>query len=117
MIDPAFTVHVLPADLTLGVDVDESIVRASERQGVKWPSRCGGDAECRACWLSVLEGEDVVAPPSEKERRAIEDLDRGVKRGPIRLACQLRASGVITVWKRGVRREGSGPAADLPPRA
>jgi 2Fe-2S ferredoxin len=82
----------------------ESLLAAALRQGLTWPTLCGGEASCRTCYIVVEEGAEHLPPPAELEQRGIDDLARVVRSGEVRLACQAVPFGDLTVTRRGVRR-------------
>ena len=78
---------------------------AARRQGYRWPSVCGGMAQCATCYIRFDGEGDEFSPmlPDEVETlRACFGLGRGVPPG-VRLACQVTLRSDITVSKRGVR--------------
>lgn len=83
------------------VEEGESILDASIRSGIDHRHACGGDCRCSTCRVEVLEGAEHCPEPRQSEREvlAINGLQP-----PIRLACQLRPEGDITV--RVLLREG-----------
>ena len=100
-------VHVEPIGIDLELQPGETIIEAAWRHGYSWPTVCYGQAECTLCHVEVLSGEEHLTPVDDEERDALEqrlpgadgrDLTR------IRLACRARATGDVTVRKRGVRR-------------
>jgi 2Fe-2S ferredoxin len=98
-------VHVRPSGVDVEVGEDQSIMAAAESQGLFWPTICHGQAECHACFFQVVEGEEHLEAPSEFEQEA---LSRFVGGGwfadrPVRLACQARVKGDVTIHKPGVR--------------
>jgi 2Fe-2S ferredoxin len=103
----AGTVHVEPAGLDIDVGEGESVMRAAERQGYRWPTVCHGQAVCTTCFFEVLEGSEHLAPPQDLERTALAQSPVvQVASGEVRLACQARVTGAVTVRKRGVRPAG-----------
>jgi len=101
-------VRVLPSGIVMEVAPGESLLAAAQRQGLTWPTLCGGEASCRTCYVVVEEGGEHLPPPAELEQRGIDDLARVVRSGEggrqIRLACQAVPFGDLTVTRRGVRR-------------
>jgi ferredoxin, 2Fe-2S len=99
------TVHVEPSGLDVDVAEDKSVMAEAERQGLFWPTICHGLAECHTCFFEVLEGEENLEPPNELELTALKDFaGRSWYEGKvIRLACQTRVHGDVTVRKPGVR--------------
>ena len=98
---PSVRVHVVPAGIDVDVRAGETLLAAAERMGIPWPSICGGQCVCTTCYVKVTEGMDAASPQQRVER---ERLDFVGRRDPsIRLACQLRVSGPMSVIQRGVK--------------
>ena len=93
----------------MAVAPGESLLAAAQRQGLTWPTLCGGKASCRTCYVVVEEGAEHLPPPSDLEQRGIDDIARVVRAGEIRLACQAVPNGDLTVTRRGVRRTNDIP--------
>ncbi|KAB2340379.1 2Fe-2S iron-sulfur cluster-binding protein [Actinomadura rudentiformis] len=102
------TVVVQPAGVEIVVEDGESLMRAAERLGYRWPTICGGQGTCRTCFVQVDEGLAHCSGIGGLEREGIAALRRPVD-GRTRLACQLRVTGgPVTVTRRGVRRRTEG---------
>lgn len=109
--EPPVTVVVVRLE-PLGIDIvvrsGVSLMRAAEEQGLHWPTVCGGDAECGACFVVVDRDSAAALPPaSSKEREALRLIPPRPSQTDddvVRLACQLRPEASIVVRKRGVRR-------------
>lgn len=98
------TVRVEPAGLEFDVDVSETIMQAAFRHGYRWPTVCGGEGQCRACFVEVLDGGDRLGPVGRLEADGIRILvASGEDRETVRLACQAQVRGAVTVRKHGVR--------------
>jgi 2Fe-2S ferredoxin len=98
------TVHVEPAGIDVDVEEGESIMHAAERQGYRWPTVCHGQAVCTTCFFEVVAGGGHLVPPGRIEQTALETSPaKLVVQGEIRLACQARIDGDVTIRKRGVR--------------
>lgn len=71
-----------------------SIIETSLGHGVDHRHACGGHARCSTCRIEVVDGKEHCPPPrpSEAEALAVNHLAP-----PIRLACQLRPAGDVTV--------------------
>ena len=74
------------------------------RHGYSWPTMCNGDGECSLCWTTVLAGGDNLSELNCKEQEGLNLLPRAIREGPVRLACQARLLGDVTVKKKGVRK-------------
>jgi ferredoxin, 2Fe-2S len=99
------TVRVEPAGLEFEVAATETMMEAALRHGYRWPTICGGQGQCRACFVEVLDGGDKFGPIGRCEAEGIQILaESGEDPATVRLACQARISGPVTVRKRGVRR-------------
>ena len=98
--------RVDPAGLVIEIRPGETLIQAAWRCGYHWPTLCFGVGECTACSCEVLEGAHLLSPRTEPEERLLADLSRRrvrrVDPRRIRLACQLRSNGTITVRKPGV---------------
>jgi ferredoxin, 2Fe-2S len=102
------TVRVEPAGIELDVLPGETVMAAAVRDGYRWPTVCGGLAECGTCVLAVVApppGGLARPGPLEAGRLAAVPERRFAPDEEWRLACQLRvgAPGLV-VRKRGVRR-------------
>jgi ferredoxin len=100
------TVRVEPAGIELDVVPGETVMGAAVRSGYRWPTVCGGLAECGVCVLRVVESGGLPEPePVEVARLATVPERRLEPEAEWRLACQLRVgSPGLVVRKRGVRR-------------
>jgi 2Fe-2S ferredoxin len=98
-------VIVLPAGLVLEAQEGQTIMEAAWAHGLYWPTTCGGQGLCTSCACLVEEGEANLDPLGRSERRtlAAEFGEAQVRTGRLRLACQARVRGEVTVRKRGVR--------------
>jgi ferredoxin len=96
-------VTVVPVAVTIDVVEGEPVMAAARRQGLWWPTVCGGDAECGTCWVVVEDGWEHCSAMSPVERARL-DLGMKAREPRARLACQLRVSGPVKVNRRSVRR-------------
>lgn len=106
-------VRVLPGDLVFTGPVGATLLDAARQAGLTWPTICGGVGDCTTCFVQVTEQAGNLSPLTPKERDGLGIIRRrypGAGEDEIRLACQARLAGDITVSKRGVRRrEPSSP--------
>jgi adenylate cyclase len=64
---------------------DQSVLEAATDAGIPVFHVCGGKGKCSTCRVLVLEGEELLSPPNEKEVQ----LQAQLKFAPnVRLACQ-----------------------------
>lgn len=77
-------------DIKNGATVLELALNA----GVAHASACGGRGRCSTCRVRVLSGDESAPPPASQEALV---LDRIAAPTDVRLACQLRPQGDITV--------------------
>jgi len=100
------TVHIEPCGVDVEVGHGQSVMAAAEGLGLFWPTVCHGLAECHTCFFEVIEGAEHLEPPDRPERTALQSFaGRSWYEGrTIRLACQARVRGSVTVRKPGVRR-------------
>ena len=99
-------VRVEPAGVDIPVDDGETLMAAAVRAGYRWPTVCGGQAQCGVCVLTVVSPSDLPAPsPLESGRLAVVPERVLWPDAVLRLACQLRVEDEgLVVFKRGVRR-------------
>jgi 2Fe-2S ferredoxin len=98
-------VHVEPLGVAFRLAEGETLIEAAWRDGYYWPTVCGGRAECTACHVLVRAGEENAAAPEEQETAILQPvIERTRPAEPVRLACRLRVTGQVTVYKRAVRR-------------
>jgi len=101
-----FNIRFLPDDITVPVNEGTSILEAALAAGVNINTRCGGMGTCGSCRVWLKEGK-----ASSKHTAGIDEAD--FKRG-LRLACQTRAAGDITVevpFTRGSSTEAGSSAS------
>lgn len=97
-------VRVEPSGIEFDVGAGETIMSAALRGGYRWPTVCGGTGQCRACFVVVVDGMSNLEPPGRLEREGIRILvESGEDRAAVRLACQAKPAGDVTVQKHGVR--------------
>lgn len=80
---------------------------AAHDAGLYWPTTCGGEGICTTCACTVDEGTSHLDEMGRAERKTLAE-DRGeaaLASGRVRLACQARVRGEVTVTKRGVHPE------------
>jgi ferredoxin len=86
------TIHV-EDEKSFEVEPGKKLVLAIEDAGIDILHRCGGNARCTTCRVQILEGDPPPMGEVERER-----LARESSLGPdIRLSCQIRVSGDLTV--------------------
>jgi len=103
-------VTVRPESLVFDATSGETIMEAAWAHGLYWPTTCGGQGTCTSCACSVEEGAENLDEMGRSERRTLaEEMgEAAIKARRLRLACQARVRGDVTVTKRGVRAEDRG---------
>lgn len=97
-------VRVEPAGVEFVATPGETVMVAAERAGYRWPTVCGGLAECGVCVLEVVGAPAPVADPGPEEAELLAALPER-RRHPeraYRLACRLVPADGLVVRKRGV---------------
>ena len=96
---------LIPLDQVIEAAVGETIMDAAWNEGLYWPTTCGGQGICTSCACTVDEGAENLDEMGRSEARTLtnEMGEATAKSGRIRLACQARIRGDVTVTKRGVR--------------
>lgn len=75
------------------IEEGKKLVLALEDNGVDILHRCGGNARCTTCRVEVLAGE---AGPIGEAEAAIRE-SKGIAEPNVRLSCQIRVHGDMTV--------------------
>jgi ferredoxin len=88
-------VLVLPADQSFTVRADQTLLEAAIAAGWRWPSVCGGLAECGTCAFAVEDGGESLTPIDPREQARLDALPsrRTFPDRSWRLACQARTMG------------------------
>lgn len=102
-------VTILPLGLTLEAGEGQTIMQAAREHDLYWPTTCGGEGICTSCACTIEEGEERLEPMGRGELKtlAAELGEPAVRRRRLRLACQARVRGDVTVSKPGVRPHGA----------
>ncbi len=97
-------ITVRPADVTIEARTGETIMEAARAAGYYWPTTCGGQGECATCAGLVEEGAANLSEMGRSEAAAIvQQRGRRALETPLRLCCQARLHGDVTVRKPGVK--------------
>ncbi|CDQ18204.1 Ferredoxin [Halobacillus karajensis] len=86
----------IPGEGTFEVEKGKKLVLALEDNGIKILHQCGGRAKCTTCRVEVLEGEFCDLSNIEQEAFASKGIE-GIFEDNLRLSCQVRVEGDITV--------------------
>lgn len=78
---------------TFEVEKGKKLVLALEDNGVDILHRCGGKAKCTTCRVEVLSGDFIDLTAVEKNAFA----EKGIIDDNLRLSCQIRVNGDLTV--------------------
>lgn len=83
-----------PDQRQIEIQPGTTILEASRQGGIEHASVCGGRGRCSTCRVQILQGAQHLPPISPEEQRV---LDR-VAAGPgVRLACQTKPTGDVTI--------------------
>ncbi|MEE8370360.1 MAG: 2Fe-2S iron-sulfur cluster-binding protein [Dehalococcoidia bacterium] len=96
---------IVPLNLTLAAEEGATIMAAAWSADGYWPTTCGGQGICTSCACSVKNGAENLDPLGRSERKTLaEEFSEGaIHQQQLRLACQARVRGDVTITKRGVR--------------
>lgn len=100
-------ITILPLGQTIEAADGLTIMDAAHECGLYWPTTCGGQGICTSCACSVEDGGDNLELMGRGELKTLtEELSEAtVQARRLRLACQARVHGDVTVTKRGVRTD------------
>ncbi len=99
-------IHLLPLDVVIEAGEDATVMGAAQALGYYWPTTCGGEGRCTTCACEVIEHPEALSGMGRSERNSLVlERGEGVLEAPLRLACQARIRGdvTVTVRKSGVR--------------
>ena len=98
-------VTILPLGQVIEAKDGATIMEAAGEHGLYWPTTCGGQGICTSCACSVKEGAQNLEPMGRSELKTLasELGEAATRERCLRLACQARLHGNVTVNKRGVR--------------
>jgi ferredoxin len=87
---------LLPNNVEVEYDKDETIFNVAKRANVKIPTACGGIGQCALCQVKVISGEECINSPTKIEEGHMGNVAHITHK---RLACQckLEKSGTIVV--------------------
>ncbi len=73
-----------------------------------WPTTCGGQGVCTSCACTIQAGAaDLEEMGRSEHKRLVSEFgEAAIKSRNLRLACQARVFGDVTIEKRGVRPAG-----------
>jgi ferredoxin, 2Fe-2S len=99
---PVHRARIEPYAIELAVKDGQTIFRAANEAGLRWPTRCSGAHTCTMCTMIVDDGVENLSKPDEVEAFRIAPLARHLGVEPIRLrmACAARVRGPVVVSPR-----------------
>jgi ferredoxin len=83
-----------PFHLTVDCNDGENVFACAGRHRIPIPTACAGKATCGLCRVKLVAGEQNVAPINRDEQKHLGNTYFITK---LRLACQLRPTGDISV--------------------
>lgn len=83
-----------PGGEAISVPRGYTVLEASRMAGRPHYAVCGGKGRCSTCRVQIIDGEDNVPPCDAQEERTLSRIKAGTG---VRLACQLRPTGPVTV--------------------
>ena len=69
----------------------KTILNIALDHGIAMEHACGGNGFCTTCMCDITQGMDALSPRNDREE------NMGVVDDPLRLGCQARVSGDVTV--------------------
>jgi ferredoxin len=98
-------IRILPLETVIEAEEGATIMEAAWESGLYWPTTCGGRGVCTSCACTVGAGASNLEPMGRSEFRTLagELGEAAVRSRGLRLACQARVRGDVTVTKAGVR--------------
>ena len=88
------TVRIRYPDRVVAVPRGWTVLEASRSHHLPHVAVCGGRARCSTCRVSIVAGAASCPPPSDMETATLQRIHAAAD---IRLACQLRPTGDVTL--------------------
>ena len=88
------SITFLPDNIKEEIHADETILEVAQRSSIPLTHVCQGDARCSTCRIQIIEGIEHVSPRSGSESEIAGRMGFGQE---IRLSCQTKVSGDVTV--------------------
>lgn len=79
---------IMPSGKTIEVEAGSNLLAGILAAGEKMPTKCGGEAQCGACHLFVIEGRKSITRMTPVENAKLDTII-GVS-SKSRLACQVQ---------------------------
>ena len=95
------TITFEPLGIRVHASDGESIFAAAERTGVPIPTACVGRASCGLCRVKIVAGEQHLSALNLDEKKHLGNTWFITR---LRLSCQARVSGDVTVELPDARR-------------
>jgi ferredoxin, 2Fe-2S len=99
---PVFKVSVQPGNICFAAESGETLMAAAQRNGIRWPTVCGGFAQCGVCHVEVLTPHSHYPDAAEAATLRLVST-RPRKGGRLMLACRLRVESDLEVYRIGIR--------------
>ena len=98
-------ITIRPLERTIEAAQGATVMEAAWAHGLYWPTTCGGQGICTSCACDIEAGAENLEPMGRSEMKTLvsELGEAAVRNRGLRLACQARVRGDVTVVKRGVR--------------
>lgn len=108
------TARIEPLGETILLRAGETLMRAGQRAGLRWPTLCQGQGLCAQCWVKVTAGGAALGEPSTRELRALRIVPAPHQGPDTRLACQIAPDAPITVSRVQIVRDSAPTSAPAP---
>jgi ferredoxin, 2Fe-2S len=92
-------ITIEPSGVTIEVEPGQTILEAALKAELAWTHTCGGQAKCTTCAYTLLKGSENVSPKSRLEEHQLVARKGRALAAKMRLACQTKVQGDITVQK------------------
>jgi len=110
------TIHFLPMGVSASCAEGETIFEVAKRQSIAIETACVGKGTCGLCRVRVIEGEEHLSPYGDIDEKHLGNVYHLTR---VRLSCQARVSGDVTVElapKRKPKKKTGGPGPVGPTR-
>jgi len=101
------TIHFLPMGVSAECADGETIFEVGKRHSIVIETACVGKGTCGLCRVKVLAGDDSLSPYGDIDEKHLGNVYHLTR---VRLSCQARVHGDVTVELAPKRRAKKNPS-------
>lgn len=85
-------------DVEIEAEEGKDVLTALLENDIQWMHACGGFCNCTTCAIRVIEGSENLSEMEDDEANTLRRFEgEEVLENPVRLSCQAKLKGDITI--------------------